>query len=93
MLVNLCKRHRAGLARRAVTDRRAAVGSTSEALEAYELLDVVDALPYRQKVVIVLRFYEDLSEADIAVTLGCRAGTVKSLGSRALARLRRVLEP
>lgn len=92
VLVNLCKRHRTRSARRAAIDQRAASGAAPEAFQAYELLDVVDALPYRQKVVIVLRFYEDLSEADIAATLGCRVGTVKSLGSRALARLRRVLE-
>jgi DNA-directed RNA polymerase specialized sigma24 family protein len=37
---------------------------------------------------LVLRYYEDLSEAEIARVLGCRAGTVKSLASRALRRLR-----
>ena len=52
-----------------------------------ELLDAVDRLPFRQKAVIVLRYYEDLSELEIAHTLGCRPGTVKSLASRALARL------
>jgi DNA-directed RNA polymerase specialized sigma24 family protein len=38
--------------------------------------------------VVVLRFYEDLSEADIARTLGIAAGTVKSTCARALAKLR-----
>jgi RNA polymerase sigma-70 factor (sigma-E family) len=52
-----------------------------------ELLDAVDRLPYRQKAVVVLRYYEDLSEADIAAAVGCRPGTVKSLAARALARL------
>ena len=56
-------------------------------LGAHELLDAVDALPYRQKAVIVLRYYEDLRERDIATALGCRPGTVKSLASRALQRL------
>jgi DNA-directed RNA polymerase specialized sigma24 family protein len=37
--------------------------------------------------VIVLRYYADLSEAEIALALDCRPGTVKSLGSRALATL------
>jgi RNA polymerase sigma-70 factor (sigma-E family) len=55
--------------------------------EFRELLDAVDRLPYRQKAVVVLRYYEDLSEADIAAAVGCRPGTVKSLASRALARL------
>ena len=52
-----------------------------------ELLDAIDHLPYRQKAVVVLRYYEDLSEAEIATVLGCRPGTVKSLASRALAHL------
>ncbi len=52
-----------------------------------ELADAIAALPYRQRAVIVLRFYADLSEVEIAHTLGCRPGTVKSLCSRALARL------
>lgn len=46
------------------------------------------ALPPRQRVVLVLRFYEDLTETQVAETLGCSVGTVKSTASRALARLR-----
>ena len=42
---------------------------------------------------LVLRYYLDLSEADMADALGCRRGTVKSLLHRALADLRGVLEP
>ncbi len=52
-----------------------------------ELADVVAALPFRQRAVIVLRYWCDLSEGEIAEALGCRPGTVKSLSSRALARL------
>jgi RNA polymerase sigma-70 factor (sigma-E family) len=55
--------------------------------EPRELLDAIDRLPYRQKAVLVLRYYEDQTEAEIAAVLGCRPGTVKSLASRALARL------
>jgi RNA polymerase sigma-70 factor (sigma-E family) len=51
------------------------------------LADAVAALPYRQRAVLVLRYYADLSEAEIAAALECRPGTVKSLASRALARL------
>ena len=45
-------------------------------------------LPRRQRAVVVLRYYEDLSEADTAVALGISTGTVKTLASRGLARLR-----
>ena len=46
-------------------------------------------LPQRQRAAIVLRFYEDLSEAQTADLIGCRPGTVKSLVSRALEALRK----
>ncbi len=49
----------------------------------------VQALPVRQRAVIVLRYYEDLSEEQIARTLGCSRGTVKSQASAALTNLRR----
>jgi RNA polymerase sigma-70 factor (sigma-E family) len=42
----------------------------------------------RQRAIVVLRFYEDLSEAQVADLLGCSVGTVKSTASRALVRLR-----
>jgi RNA polymerase sigma-70 factor (sigma-E family) len=51
----------------------------------------VTALPPRQRAVIVLRYYEDLSEAQIAETLGCSPGTVKSTASDALKTLKRLV--
>lgn len=45
-------------------------------------------LPDRQRAMVVLRYYEDLSEAQTAAVLGVSVGTVKSAVSRALARLR-----
>jgi RNA polymerase sigma-70 factor (sigma-E family) len=55
------------------------------------LWPLVCALPARQRAVIVLRYYEDLSEADIATTLGCAPGTVKSQSAAAMRSLRRAL--
>lgn len=58
-----------------------------------ELLDAVGRLPYRQRVVIVTRYWGGWSENDIARALGCRPGTVKSLASRGLSRLRTEVQP
>jgi RNA polymerase sigma-70 factor (sigma-E family) len=45
-------------------------------------------LPARQRAVLVLRYWEQLTDAEAAAVLGCAEGTVKSAGSRGLARLR-----
>lgn len=58
-----------------------------------ELLKMVARLPHRQRVVIVARYWGDWSEQEIARALGCRPGTVKSLASRALDRLRTEVQP
>jgi RNA polymerase sigma factor (sigma-70 family) len=49
-------------------------------------------LPYRQRAALVLRYYSDLPDAEIAVALGCRPGTVGSLVHRGLERLREVVD-
>ena len=53
------------------------------------LLDAVRLLPKRQRAVVVLRFFDDLTEARAAEVLGCSVGTVKSQAAKALATLRR----
>jgi RNA polymerase sigma factor (sigma-70 family) len=58
-----------------------------------ELLELIGKLPYRQRVVVVARYWGGWSEKEIARVLGCRPGTVKSLASRALNRLRTEVEP
>ena len=66
-----------------------ALPDASGAVEVRDaVLTALAGLPRRQRAVVVLRYYEDLSEAEIAQTLGCSAGTVKSAASRAMARLR-----
>jgi RNA polymerase sigma-70 factor (sigma-E family) len=57
------------------------------------LMRALAALPPRQRTVLVLRYFNDLSEAEIADALGCSVGTVKSQASRGLARLRDSAEP
>jgi RNA polymerase sigma factor (sigma-70 family) len=51
----------------------------------------VKSLPPRQRAVIVLRYYEDLSEQQIADVLGCSRGNVKSTAHHALRSLRATL--
>ena len=53
-----------------------------------DLADAIAALPPKRRAAVVLRYYLDLTEADIAETLGVRPGTVKSLLSRGLAELK-----
>jgi RNA polymerase sigma-70 factor (sigma-E family) len=60
--------------------------------DRYEIRDTVwkalADLPKRQRAVVVLRYYEDLSEAETAAVMGISIGTVKSTSSRALAKMR-----
>lgn len=53
----------------------------------------IQDLPPRQRACVVLRYYEDFSDREIARLLGCRIGTVKSQSSRAIAKLRKVVSP
>ncbi len=72
---------------------RGDVGPPAAALEARaDLVQALAGLPVRQRAVLVLRYFGDLPEAEIAVILGCSPGTVKSSASRALQRLRQTLD-
>lgn len=57
-----------------------------------DVLAALAELPERQREVLVLRYYGDLSEAEIAEALGVSRGSVKSYASRAAAALRPILE-
>ena len=56
-----------------------------------ELLDAVGHLPYKQRAVLVLRYWADLREDEIAEIVGVRPATVRSITARALDRLRKDL--
>lgn len=56
--------------------------------ERAALIVEIGKLPRRQRAAIVLRYFEDLPDTEIATMLGCAVGTVRSLISRALAALR-----
>ena len=70
---------------------RAVADATEEQLDRDLLWKHVKALPTRQRAVLVLRFYEDMSEAQTAELLDISPGTVKSQTSRALGTLRQRL--
>jgi len=69
-----------------------AQGPGTDVLDDRELVrQALSRLPTRQREVLVLRYYEDLTEAEIAARLGCAPGTVKSSAARALRALRDTL--
>ncbi len=70
---------------------RPAASHEDAVVAADEVWLAVQRLPPRQRAVVVLRFFEDMTEADIASTLGIRPGTVKSQSSAALSSLRKWL--
>ncbi len=76
--------------RRVVVERRVQARPADPAMpeSVTDFLAHLTDLTPRQRVVVFLRYHEDLSEQDIAQVMGCRPGTVKSLINRALTRLR-----
>jgi RNA polymerase sigma-70 factor (sigma-E family) len=65
-----------------------AIATAADPAERDALWQALRRLPVRQRTVLVLRFYADATDTDIAAALGCRRGTVRSLASRALTALR-----
>lgn len=68
-------------------DRGVEDGAEDRARDA-EVRDVLRALPPRQRAALVLRYFEDLTEAQTAEVMGIATGTVKSLSHQAMARMR-----
>jgi RNA polymerase sigma-70 factor (sigma-E family) len=73
-----------------VPDRRATPDTSAGTVRRLVLKQALARLTGRQRAVVVLRYFEDLSEVDTARVLGCSVGTVKSQTSHALRRLRRI---
>ncbi|GAB2764479.1 SigE family RNA polymerase sigma factor [Amycolatopsis magusensis] len=71
-----------------------ALGRSDDPADDYDARDTmlaeISALPAKQRAAVVLRYYEDYSDAEIAALLGCREGTVRSHISRALTTLRAI---
>lgn len=57
------------------------------------LLGALALLPPRQRAVLVVRYWEQLTEAETAASLGCTVGAVKAAAARGLQRLREVMDP
>ena len=93
-VVNRCRsahRHRAVVRKHMSVDAGSGVEPESEALARDRhdrVMSAIRSLPQRQQEVVVLRYYSDLSEADIADTLGISRGAVKSHASRGMSALR-----
>ncbi len=89
-VVNGC---RMSLRRRATERRHAPIGelTVDAPAELVELRAALEQLTERERVVIVLRYFVDLPDAEIAAALGCRRATVRSLVHRALRTLRKEL--
>jgi RNA polymerase sigma-70 factor (sigma-E family) len=75
-----------------VTDSPA-VDANGPVEQRQQVVAALRTLPPRMRAVLVLRYFADLSEAEVADLLGCSVGTVKSQASRGLDRLRTHLNP
>lgn len=88
-VVNGCREHH----RRVAVERRHAPRPPGPGLppEIDETWEALWQLSQRQRMALILRFYEDLTVPEVAAALGCRLGTAKSLIHRGIQSLRKVL--
>ena len=77
----------------ALPERPGADRLENQVADREQVWQALAALSHRQRAVLVLRYYEDLGDREIAAALGCRQATVRSLASRGLAALRGQAEP
>ena len=85
-------RHLATTAGAAQQVERSAEDHAMDSAIRAAVMEVLQGLPERQREVLVLRYYSDLSEADIAETLGISRGSVKTHASRGIRALRTLVE-
>jgi RNA polymerase sigma-70 factor (sigma-E family) len=96
VLVNAAIDWRRGLRRRGEQPLRASAPApavedrTAQVADRDLLLRALKSLPPKQRAVLVMRYWEDLPDSQIASVLNCSVGTVRSQASRALTRLRQL---
>jgi RNA polymerase sigma factor (sigma-70 family) len=90
-LVNLSREAHRRRSRETYQLNRLARPTSREDPAPVELLDVLSRLPERHRTVLILRYWADWSEVEIASAIRCRPGTVKSIASRGLAKLKKEL--
>jgi RNA polymerase sigma-70 factor (sigma-E family) len=86
--VSMWRRRRREISTDSVPERQAGPDEAESALRRVLLQRAMAKLTHRQRAVVVLRFFEDLSVAEAAEALNCSTGTIKSQTSVALQRLR-----
>jgi RNA polymerase sigma factor (sigma-70 family) len=91
-VVNACRSHRRSAERSARREAQVALAEVAPSAERDDgLRAALRALPEHQRAVLVLRYFEDLPDEEIARLLGCRRATVRSTARRALQQLREVV--
>lgn len=89
--VSLWRKQRHEVVAGDLPDRTVTDGAEERARDQ-EVHEALRALPPRQRAALVLRYFEDLTEAQTAEVMGVRTGTVKSLSHQAVARMREELQ-
>lgn len=78
---------------RVVEQRSAAADIAEAAVDRDQIRRLIRQLPERQRAALVLRYFDDLTDREVARAMGCRPGTARSLISRGLATVRATLSP
>jgi RNA polymerase sigma-70 factor (sigma-E family) len=91
--ISMWRRYRAREVVTAFLPDRPVSDASESVAERQALYEAMRSLSPRSRAVIVLRYVADLPEVEVAATLGCSVGSVKSRASRGLARLREALAP